>query len=175
MAYFFMRAERDHYRITSKKRFFYVVLGFIFLIGFLEEISWGQRIFDLQIPNVLSGQNLQNEINIHNLEWFQGKYIFLHVDSLFTLFWLTLCVIIPLLYKLYAPVRSLINRFNLPLVPVSLSLLFLINWLSQFVTPNPVPARLLYPLEEIRESNFSFLFMCFAIFELYQLRSARST
>lgn len=40
----------------------------IFLFGAGEEISWGQRIFDVATPESISMQNRQNEINVHNLE-----------------------------------------------------------------------------------------------------------
>jgi hypothetical protein len=51
------------------KKFF--VLYLVFSIGFfliaMEEISWGQRIFDFNTPNWFP-ENRQNETNLHNLE-----------------------------------------------------------------------------------------------------------
>lgn len=43
-------------------------LGFLFIS--LEEISWGQRIFDFETPQLFSS-NLQNEVSIHNFPSFQ--------------------------------------------------------------------------------------------------------
>ena len=45
------------------------VLAFVFATG--EEISWGQRIFGFETPNYLREINLQNEVNLHNIEWAQ--------------------------------------------------------------------------------------------------------
>ena len=43
-----------------------------------EEISWGQRIFDITPPEILEEINVQNEINLHNMkfmdDYFGGKY-----------------------------------------------------------------------------------------------------
>jgi len=47
-----------------------VTLGLVFFA--FEEISWGQRIFDLETPDLLS-TNLQGETNIHNLDFIQKQ------------------------------------------------------------------------------------------------------
>lgn len=47
--------------------FLYLFLAFSFMMLALEEISWGQRIFDLETPESFSS-NLQNQITLHNLE-----------------------------------------------------------------------------------------------------------
>ena len=42
-----------------------------------EEISWGQRIFNIATPETISQMNVQDETNIHNLEFFYmlgGEY-----------------------------------------------------------------------------------------------------
>src|SRR5688500_16187413 len=44
------------------------------LFGAGEEISWGQRVFDIETPSSLMERNAQKELNLHNLtfEW-NGK------------------------------------------------------------------------------------------------------
>ena len=44
-----------------------LLLAAIFLIGAMEEISWGQRLFDWGTPQALQAVNQQGEITIHNL------------------------------------------------------------------------------------------------------------
>lgn len=39
----------------------------IFVFGTGEEISWGQRIFDLETPDYLMERNYQEEITLHNI------------------------------------------------------------------------------------------------------------
>lgn len=43
-----------------------IILGAFF--GFGEEISWGQRIFNIESGEFFTQKNLQNETNLHNLE-----------------------------------------------------------------------------------------------------------
>lgn len=44
---------------------FFLITFFIICGG--EEISWGQRIFDLETPEALKAVNVQNEITLHNI------------------------------------------------------------------------------------------------------------
>jgi hypothetical protein len=44
-----------------------IVIAFLFIIWSLEEISWFQRIYNLEIPKYFIDFNTQKEISIHNL------------------------------------------------------------------------------------------------------------
>ncbi len=57
-------------KTTKKKKWLFLlllILSIMFFFGAGEEISWGQRIFNLQTPEYLSNINDQNEPNIHNI------------------------------------------------------------------------------------------------------------
>ena len=60
-------------KIIKQKKNHFAVIYFVFSITFcliaFEEISWGQRIFQIDTPEFLE-ENLQNELNIHNLPMF---------------------------------------------------------------------------------------------------------
>ena len=43
------------------------LLAIFFIVCAGEEISWGQRILDLQTPDFLKAVNVQNEITLHNI------------------------------------------------------------------------------------------------------------
>ena len=45
----------------------FFILSLLFLVAGGEEISWGQRIFDLKTPDYLAHLNDQNEFNFHNI------------------------------------------------------------------------------------------------------------
>ena len=45
----------------------FFIAGIVFFWAAGEEISWGQRIFSLKTPEMLSKMNYQNELNIHNI------------------------------------------------------------------------------------------------------------
>jgi len=72
---------------TKQKKPWVLLLGLLFLLIALEEISYGQRIFGIQTPLFLSKINTQNEINLHNIYsiiYFQN-FIFL-ITGLFLVF-----------------------------------------------------------------------------------------
>ncbi len=76
-----------YYKAIEKKIFLLLFSILLFLFA-MEEISWGQLIFDLQTPETLRKINYQNEINVHNI--YINSYIsviyymfFLFVSSLF--------------------------------------------------------------------------------------------
>lgn len=98
----------------------YLALAIVFFIAFGEEISWGQRILGIETPESLEGINDQGETNLHNLS--TGK-----ANQLFQVFWLVMGVLIPLA-SLYEPARRRLVRL-LPILPVPLALVFLLNQL----------------------------------------------
>ena len=52
--------------IKKKLRIILTVIAVIFILLFGEEISWGQRIFNIESFGIFSDYNYQNEINYHN-------------------------------------------------------------------------------------------------------------
>lgn len=49
----------------------YYLFAFALLFVGLEEISWGQRLFGIESPEFFETYNSQDEITLHNLEWFR--------------------------------------------------------------------------------------------------------
>lgn len=62
--------------------FLYVVVFIFFVFWSFEEISWGQRIFEIETPKFMVDYNIQNEITIHNLRLLQGTYNYIHLAYL---------------------------------------------------------------------------------------------
>ncbi|MBM9521215.1 hypothetical protein JWG39_15450 [Desulforhopalus vacuolatus] len=63
-------SDRDLYENkTLKYGFFILFVLTLVLAG--EEISWGQRIFNITTPDFIKQVNVQNEITLHNLWFFQ--------------------------------------------------------------------------------------------------------
>jgi len=50
--------------------YWFFALLFFFIAG--EEISWGQRFFNITTPEMLKNINVQQEVNIHNIEGIHG-------------------------------------------------------------------------------------------------------
>ena len=102
-----------------------IIFSIIFFFGFGEEISWGQRIFDIETPPFFSENNLQSETNIHNL-MIGGvklnKLIF--TNGLFFIFSFYFLAI-PYLYTKSNNVRTLINRYSIVIPKHSQSVIFI--------------------------------------------------
>jgi hypothetical protein len=46
----------------------YILFAFVMIVFAFEEISWGQRIFNIETPDAIIDINTQNELNFHNLK-----------------------------------------------------------------------------------------------------------
>lgn len=92
-------------------------LGVLAVAGFCgfvagEEISWGQRLFAFQPPELFLAQNFQQELNVHNL--LTGKTVAgLRLDSRFlvALIAIVFGAVVPALRR-WAPVRALAPTFE---------------------------------------------------------------
>lgn len=50
----------------------YAIIAFVMLLVGLEEIAWGQILFDWKTPENIAAVNAQNQTTLHNLEFFQN-------------------------------------------------------------------------------------------------------
>jgi hypothetical protein len=100
------------------------------LFGAGEEISWGQRIFEIETPAALAERNAQKEFNLHNLtfEW-RGETI--KINRLVFGRGLTLALLIYLfvmapLYRRKAGFRAWIDRWAIPIPTVLQTVAYLV-------------------------------------------------
>ncbi len=54
-------------RTRSRFRWFFILLTIALFYTVMEEISWGQRIFNIESPDFFKDNNLQRETNLHNM------------------------------------------------------------------------------------------------------------
>jgi hypothetical protein len=81
-------------RISIKKKLDVKVVSVLFFLGFfslffcMEEISWGQRIFDIRSPEWAQKLNSQDETNVHNIcnEILQTKHCLQFLQIVFNTF-----------------------------------------------------------------------------------------
>lgn len=106
---------------TGRYRWFFALLTVACSYVFLEEISWGQRIFGFDTPEYLKARNLQGEANLHNL--FTGPHKTLLKDAISIALALGLAgygLIYPVLLRLrWAPARWL-DRLGVAAPPLVL-------------------------------------------------------
>jgi hypothetical protein len=50
-------------------------LGLVLFVAAGEEISWGQRLFEIETPEALVDGNRQDELNLHNVDGLQDKAV----------------------------------------------------------------------------------------------------
>jgi hypothetical protein len=177
MTYFKSRSGADIFLFRPKRNIFFLLLGLLFLFGFFEEISWGQRIFNIETPDYLKEVNDQEEINFHNLKIFSNGVdedvkpgetrIWLNSNRIMTLFWFTFCCFVPGLFLVSSKVKNFLKRINLPIVPIYFGALFIMNYLLTkvviFFTPADAIMVIGHSITEIKEACVEFLFALSAL------------
>jgi hypothetical protein len=120
-----------------KKNILYFFLFCLFLFGFGEEISWGQRMLLFETPEFIKEKNVQEEFNVHNLQIFSSPpasnpiekiiYKLLDMNVMYKIFYFSWCLFLPLLYAYFTFVKTLSIKINLPVPPISIGFFFVIN------------------------------------------------
>lgn len=116
-------------KVRSTKKTPWIVFNLLMIVGlffgFGEEISWGQRIFNVESGEFFNQNNLQNETNLHNLQvngYKINKIIFSYGFSLvFGLYFLTSWW----LYNKKEWAKNLIDLFGVPIPQLIQSAIFL--------------------------------------------------
>ena len=171
----------DFFIFSTRRNVFFLLLAIVFFIGAGEEMSWGQRQLGIETPDWMKSVNRQRELNIHNIGIFHGEDAegnkktgiksLLNIDRLFSLFWLSYCVILPLLVRVSRRLADFASRVNIPIVPIGLGLLFPLNYfLSKLLVVSDLRPDLdmnnlyVHYTVELKEALFAFLFMNLAMY-----------
>jgi hypothetical protein len=123
---FMMSKAFSHSNRESAAERVWFVLGFLFLFGAMEEISWGQRILGIESPQWFLIHNKQGEINVHNLVLYGvriNKLVFGKILAILVGFYL---LIVPLAYRVLGRFKNLLDRWAIPVPQNYQILLFVI-------------------------------------------------
>ncbi len=135
----------------------------------LEEVSYGQRIFGFGTPAFLNALNTQGEFNLHNLRlWSRedGLWHWLNVQRWFSMFWLACCTVYPFARQTGVWPSAWLRHSYLPVAPVGLGLLFVLNYLLAKVMALAVlPPELMPAITELKETVYGLLFAAFGLIE----------
>jgi hypothetical protein len=174
--YIFVRALKNRAKTGMHwlKLLVYLGLAFLYFFGAGEEISWGQRIFHIQEPAELAKENVQHELNIHDLAIFENNEL-LKSDNIFTVFWLGFAVLIPLGSFAWKRFGEFAEKFT-PIVYWGIGALFLFNYMAAKIV-KPIYAhaytfqtiRFGQAVQEIKESNYELMFVFLSLFVLWDL------
>jgi len=85
----------------------------VLFFGMGEEISWGQRIFNVETPEFFLANNVQNETNLHNLE-IGGVRINKLVFGKLLAVVIVMYLLLPIWYQRSRSTRQLLNRLAVP-------------------------------------------------------------
>ena len=91
-----------------------LILAMVCLFGAGEEISWGQRIFNIDSPEFFTANNAQHETNLHNLKLGGVKINKLIFGKLLSSAVILYFLIIPVLYWKIGKFKNLLNKFGIP-------------------------------------------------------------
>jgi hypothetical protein len=165
----FFKSKDNSVRGLKRYAWAYLGVALFFFVAFGEEISWGQRIFGIETPEIIAGVNKQREMNIHNLKWvfgnsgfaamFSSKRIFIYVCLLFLL-------IAPALKKNKEFMLKM-ERWRIPVAPMFFGVLFLANAIFSKILRYgwfKDSEEHIHALTEIMEANFAIIVFVASLF-----------
>ena len=187
--YLFIKSKsiKGKYILRTNRNYFFLLLGLLFVLCLGEEISWGQRIFNINPPEWISKINRQNEINIHNINVFhgldendnpkKGLAQWINLGRWYSLFWFFYCVLIHILNIFSDKTQNILRRINLPIVPIWITPFFLFNYVLAKSIEKINFFDHLQPLTEIKENNYALLFLVVSIsfYFIYKKKSQAFT
>lgn len=170
--FFKSKTDKKKYFMGTNMNYFFLLLGVFFIVCFAEEISWGQRIFNIGTPEIILENSRQGELNLHNLNFWEaldihdkskhGLIRFYSSVAIYSYFWFIYCVMIPILNRYSLKIQKIITKLYLPVIHVFLGSLFLINFMT-FELIERINLIALRSLGEIKETNFALLFLFVSI------------
>ncbi|MCB0374305.1 MAG: hypothetical protein KDD04_00125 [Sinomicrobium sp.] len=93
-----------------------LAFALLFFFGAGEEISWGQRIFNIDPGNFFRENNAQGETNLHNLVVGGKKVNKIVFSQLLMIVMVLYLLIAPVLYRKINRVKALADSFAIPVV-----------------------------------------------------------
>ena len=108
----------------------------LFLFGAGEEISWGQRIFNIESSEYFKQNNAQQETNLHNMIVGETKINKLVFSKILTVVLVIYLLILPFLYRSIVPIKKLVDAFAVPIPRLKHTLAFLLATGLIFLMPS---------------------------------------
>ena len=110
----------------NKKNYVFLtamVIGLVCFFGSGEEISWGQRLFNIETGETFKELNTQGETNLHNLKINGVSINKLVFGKLLSLIILVYLLVIPFVRKKLSGLDRLIKTFGVP-IPTNFQIVF---------------------------------------------------
>jgi len=153
-------------------------------LAFLEEISWGQQLLGFHTPELVKHYNLQRETNLHNLRWFNGIdefgneksfwALWFSSERLFNMCWFLYFAVMPVSAAISPRVRGLLARWSIPLAPLALSPVFVLQHLFYRFLDRLLGEGAIH-ITEVSEFNVELLFAVAAAVMLLEFKRRHSS
>ena len=159
----------------TKRNVWFLALAVLMFVSFGEEISWGQRVFGWSTPAVLDALNAQGETNLHNFWLIQATnpdgtrksslQLLLNANRLYSIFWLSYCVVLPVLAMSWERLARLTAFFGVPIPPLAAGGLFLANYavFLLIIALGTFDKATVSAFDELKETNYAFAYVVFAL------------
>lgn len=168
---FFRQSDSQYFLFKQVERnYSLLVVAILFFFIFGEEISWGQRIFNIEAGDFFKEKNIQNETNLHNLKAFNSVdannikrqwWDIFSMSRLFRIFWFTWCFVIPVSIRLFPVFHNFFKKAGIPFIPPLFGVLMIINFGTFKFFENRLGQ--LAEVVEIEECITAFLFFLIAL------------
>ena len=159
------------YKIKKGRRFrqevLFILFGLMFVFAFGEEISWGQRIFDLATPEFFLKYNAQQELSFHNLFFFHTSLY--NPNTLVDVFVFIMGIMIPILCFRSKRVRRTLDKINFPIIQLSFIPIFSMGLIFG-LTMIQITDHHLFAPNEIKEFIYCIGFFLYSIAVVSQNR-----
>lgn len=147
-----------------------MIMHAIFAFGFFamagEEISWGQRIFNIETLEVIKDLNIQNENTLHNLLGYFADHLFIAAVFIYG-------AILPYVVYYSQFFRKFFDYIGLPIASLGLAIGFLIITMMQSWTVyrifDPLPHLRMPELREL----YTAIAFCLLMYEAWILCNIR--
>lgn len=168
--------------LRSNRAISFAVVGFLMLVCCGEELSWGQRIFGWETPAAMAEINAQNETNLHNIQLVHQKHPdgtekgfvakLINMNRLFSIFWLTVFVALPVAVKNSERLRWWAERHWVPVPPLWIGGLFLTGFIVYKVLATLHTGTLTAnTLDEVKETVYASIYALAGIFAVIDERT----
>jgi hypothetical protein len=167
-----MRKKLNH-------NFIVIVFLAVCFLSLGEEISWGQRLLNIETPEFIASANRQSELNFHNLYALSGRSTWRHffetgefnyqqivdAQNLFRLGFFGFFIFLPLLIKTTPGKKVLVALGYIP-PAASFTTLLTVFILASFVVTIGMENQQIHYIQEIREMSYA-LFVALYLFQLF--------
>lgn len=155
-----------------------LIFLFVCFISLGEEISWGQRIFNIQTPKVIADANRQSELNFHNLYIFSGGSTWRHffktgefnyyqifdMQNLFRIGFVVFFIFFPLMIAMNVG-SNMLNSLGYHKPETYFSILITLFLFFSFIITigNGKDITYLHSIQEIREMSYALFIAMYLI------------